>query len=341
MAPKAGRRRGVQGEAHVHDRYDRPERGHRTHRAASIAKAAPGDLSCSSPASPAVDATIKWKAKGGKVNPTDDRVDGRSSNTDEPAIRPRTTATAPRSPGSYAEGRRAPSSSVTHRRAGGLQHQSRHEEVQVHRARGRVDVRDPELTVHSSRSSATTSTARTLHCRSGARTGSARTTPRSSSRSTPRSRAATTRPGVGRVAGTCTSTRWRGRAPRPTGSRIPTPPGLVSTKDHFTFKYGYMEARLWTAPGTGAIRNWPAFWANGTGVHPAPASIDVFEGLAGQRVLALPLLRWCTRWLFEPGEPLGLAHLRGRVAARGRDVLLRRCAGRPDHPGRSRRRRCT
>jgi beta-glucanase (GH16 family) len=56
--------------------------------------------------------------------------------------------------------------------------------------------------------------------------------------------------------------------------------GLVNSSRSFTFNYGYMEARVWT-DGSTSIKNWPAFWANGTGTWPTTGEIDVFEGLSG------------------------------------------------------------
>jgi beta-glucanase (GH16 family) len=35
-------------------------------------------------------------------------------------------------------------------------------------------------------------------------------------------------------------------------------------------------------PGSGAIRNWPAFWANGTGQWPVTGELNVMEGLGGR-----------------------------------------------------------
>jgi Glycosyl hydrolases family 16 len=56
--------------------------------------------------------------------------------------------------------------------------------------------------------------------------------------------------------------------------------GLVETAHDFTFTYGRVEARIWL-PGSGAIANWPAFWANGTGTWPVTGELDVMEGLDG------------------------------------------------------------
>jgi beta-glucanase (GH16 family) len=57
--------------------------------------------------------------------------------------------------------------------------------------------------------------------------------------------------------------------------------GLVNTRQHFTFKYGRMEARVWMPPGSSRTHNWPAFWADGTGAWPKTGELDVVEGLSG------------------------------------------------------------
>ncbi|MCU1426605.1 MAG: hypothetical protein JWL83_605 [Actinomycetia bacterium] len=57
--------------------------------------------------------------------------------------------------------------------------------------------------------------------------------------------------------------------------------GLVNTRAHFSFTYGYIEARV-LVPGNGPTTNWPAVWADGMGHWPKTGEIDVMEGLAGK-----------------------------------------------------------
>ena len=75
------------------------------------------------------------------------------------------------------------------------------------------------------------------------------------------------------VARSCTATN---------GVTYPYASGLVQSKDHFTFTYGRVEARIWMPPGAGAVANWPAFWTDGTGVNPKTGEMDVVEGIAGR-----------------------------------------------------------
>ena len=56
--------------------------------------------------------------------------------------------------------------------------------------------------------------------------------------------------------------------------------GIVTTMGHFTYTYGYIEARVW-APGTTSVTDWPAVWTDGAS-WPTDGEQDVFEGLGGQ-----------------------------------------------------------
>jgi hypothetical protein len=83
------------------------------------------------------------------------------------------------------------------------------------------------------------------------------------------------------------------------GVTYPYASGLVESAHDFTFTYGRIEARMWL-PGTGAIQNWPAFWANGTGQWPTTGELDVMEGLEG---------RACWHFHSTAGGPGGCASL--------------------------------
>jgi beta-glucanase (GH16 family) len=58
--------------------------------------------------------------------------------------------------------------------------------------------------------------------------------------------------------------------------------GLVTTDGHFSYTYGFLEARVWLpATSSGSIADWPAVWAEGQD-WPQDGEDDVVEGLAGQ-----------------------------------------------------------
>jgi len=62
------------------------------------------------------------------------------------------------------------------------------------------------------------------------------------------------------------------------GVTQPYTSGMVTTNGHYSFTYGYAEARIWM-PGTSSIAEWPAFWADGQN-WPADGENDIVEGLS-------------------------------------------------------------
>lgn len=262
-----------------------------------VAKSLPDTLSCSSAFSPPVSATIRWKATGGKVNPTVITWMG-STNVASPRFG-RSYPAAAAVTGSYAHGgarafivsdtlgqsacsTKTGLKKVTFTGAGG--------------ASTFEILNSPSTSVEIFRDDFSGTALNTSKWRPNwfGTNDNAVTKPVNTAEQGCYDPAQVSVSGgslhLNAVARSCHATN---------GITYPYASGLVSTKDHFTFKYGTIEARLWSAPGTGGIRNWPAFWANGTGVHPVTGELDVFEGLAG---------RACFHFHYSGGEPGGCSN---------------------------------
>jgi beta-glucanase (GH16 family) len=57
--------------------------------------------------------------------------------------------------------------------------------------------------------------------------------------------------------------------------------GSVTTYGHFSYTYGYAEARIWL-PGTSSLVDWPAFWELGKLYDVSAGEIDILESLEGE-----------------------------------------------------------
>jgi beta-glucanase (GH16 family) len=57
--------------------------------------------------------------------------------------------------------------------------------------------------------------------------------------------------------------------------------GSITTYGHFSYTYGYAEARIWL-PGTNSIIDWPAFWELGKLYDVSAGEIDILESLEGE-----------------------------------------------------------
>jgi hypothetical protein len=261
-----------------------------------IAKATPGSLSCSSAVSPAVYATIKWKAVGGKVNPTQIAWWGSNNATNPRTVKSYPTAAAVT--GSYAKGNARAfiiSDGVPQAACNTATGLKNFKFTGIGGASTFEIVGSPNTSVEIFRDDFSGTTLNKSKWRPNwfGTNDAAVTKPVNSQEQSCYDPAQVSVGGgylhLNAVARACRATN---------GITYPYASGLVSTKDDFTFKYGYVEARLWAAPGSGAIRNWPAFWANGIGVHPTTGEIDVFEGLAG---------RACWHFHYSGGAPGGCA----------------------------------
>ncbi len=261
------------------------------------AKSAPATLSCSSTQSPAVTATIKWKANGGRINPTVVTWWG-SNNATSPRMS-RSYESAALVTGSYAQGAaRAFIVSDTLGQAA-CTTRSGLRKFRFTGAGGAstFEIPDsPSTSVELFRDDFSGSSLDLSKWRPNwfGTNNAAITKPVNTAEQGCYDPAQVSVSGgslhLNAVARSC---------PANNGVTYPYASGLVSTKDHFTFTYGSIEARIFTAPGSGAIRNWPAFWANGVGAHPANGEIDAFEGLAG---------RACWHFHYTGGEPGGCAN---------------------------------
>jgi len=67
----------------------------------------------------------------------------------------------------------------------------------------------------------------------------------------------------------------------PVSGSLPYASGTVTTFGHFSYTYGYAEARIWL-PGTTSIADWPAFWELGHLYNVSKGEIDIVEGTQGQ-----------------------------------------------------------
>jgi beta-glucanase (GH16 family) len=260
-----------------------------------VATSAAATLSCSTAALPRVTASIKWTARGGNVNPTYVLWSGGSGSTS-----PRVAKTYPTSvsliSGSYAGGTaalhfvhdalgvaacatRAGMKKVTFKESGGA---------------STFEIPSSPPTLLFSDEFTGTALDGTKW-----RPNWVGTTDAAISKPVNTAEQGCYDPSQVSVSGGYLRLNAVARACRATnGVTYPYASGLVQTKDHFTFTYGRVEARIWMPPGAGSIQNWPAFWTDGTGLHPKTGELDVVEGIAG---------RACFHFHSSLGEPGGCA----------------------------------
>jgi Glycosyl hydrolases family 16 len=261
------------------------------------ATSVPATLSCSSASSPPVSATIKWKATGGKVSPTTITWGG-ATDSASPRMSRSYPATASTVTGSYAGGgAQAFLVSDTPDQAGCFlkNGMKKFKFTGLGGASTFEIVNSPANAVEIFRDDFNGTSLDLSKWRPNwlGKTNTAVSKPvNTKEQGCYDPRQVSVSGGslhLSAVARSCTATN---------GVTYPYASGIVQTRDHFTFTYGSLEARLWTPPGSGAIQNWPAFWADGTGTHPLTGELDVFEGLAGKA---------CWHFHSNSGEPGGCA----------------------------------
>jgi beta-glucanase (GH16 family) len=79
------------------------------------------------------------------------------------------------------------------------------------------------------------------------------------------------------------------------GATEPYAGALVSTYNHFSFTYGFVEVRAWLAGSGTTVYDWPQIWTDGQS-WPADGEIDLLEGLQGSA---------CYHW---HGPPSGIGY---------------------------------
>ncbi len=260
-----------------------------------VATSVAATLSCTTAALPRLNATIKWSATGGKVNPTYVLWTG-GANTTSPRVAKTYAASSSLISGSYAQGTAA--ASILNDALGIAPCSARAglKKLMFTGAGGASTFAipsSPPILLFSDEFTGTSLDLSKWRPNWVGKTDAAISKPVNTTEQGCYDPQQVSESGgylhLDAVARACTGTN---------GVTYPYASGLVQTKDHFTFTYGRVEARIWMPPGSGAIQNWPAFWTDGTGVHPKTGEMDVVEGIAG---------RACWHFHSSSGAPGGCA----------------------------------